>query len=77
MNSVISTAISLIGTVVMYSAAIKSGVTYDNYVAFTASYGYISGAFMEISSIALMIAGILSRPRICAACILRCPETIS
>ena len=58
MNSVISAAITLIGTVVMYSAAISSGVTYDNYVAFTASFGYISGAFMEISSIALMIAGI-------------------
>ena len=58
LNTVISTAISLIGTVVMYSAAIKSGVTYDNYVAFTSAYGYISGAFMEISSIALMIAGI-------------------
>lgn len=62
MNSVISAAISLIGTVVMYSAAIGSGVTYDNYVAFTASYGYISAAFMEISSIALIIAGI--RPTI-------------
>ena len=58
MNSVISAAIGLIGTVVMYSAAISSGVTYDNYVAFTASFGYISGAFMEISSIALVIAGI-------------------
>ena len=55
---VISAAIGLIGTVVMYSAAISSGVTYDNYVAFTASFGYISGAFMEISSIALVIAGI-------------------
>ena len=62
MNSVISAAITLIGTVVMYSAAISSGVTYDNYVAFTASYGYISAAFMEISSIALIIAGI--RPTI-------------
>ena len=58
MNAVISTAISLIGTVIMYSAAIASGVTYDNYVAFTSAYGYISGAFMQISSIALMIAGI-------------------
>ena len=57
MNSVISAAIGLIGTVVMYSAAISSGVTYDNYVALTASFGYISGAFMEISSIALVIAG--------------------
>ena len=58
MNSVISAAIGLIGTVVMYSAAISSGVTYDNYVAFTASFGYKSGAFMEISPIALVIAGI-------------------
>ena len=58
MNAVISAAISLIGTIVMYSAAIGGGVTYDNYVAFTASYGYISGAFMELSGIALMIAGI-------------------
>ena len=41
----------------MYSAAIKSGVTYDNYVAFTSSFGFVSGAFMEVSSIALMIAG--------------------
>ena len=58
MNSVISAAISLIGTVVMYSAAISSGVTFDNYVAFTSSYGFISGAFMQLSSVALLIAGI-------------------
>ena len=44
--------------VIMYSAAIQSGVTYDNYVAFMSSYGFISGAFMELSQIALMIAGI-------------------
>ena len=58
MNSVISAAIGLIGTVVMYSAAISSGVTFDNYVAFTSSYGFISGAFMQLSSVALLIAGI-------------------
>ena len=58
MNTVISMAINMIGTVVMYSAAIASGVTYDNYVAFTASYGYITAAFMEVTSIALLIAGI-------------------
>ena len=58
MNTVISMAINLIGTIVMYSAAIASGVTYDNYVAFTSSYGYITAAFMEVSSIALLIAGI-------------------
>ena len=58
MNSVISAAISLIGTIVLYSAAIGSGVTYDNYVAFMSSYGFISGAFLEISSTALLFAGI-------------------
>ena len=58
MNSVISTAINLIGVVIMYGAAISSGVTFENYVAFTAAYGYVTGAFMQISSIALMVAGI-------------------
>ena len=58
MNSVISAAINLVGVVVMYSAAIKSGVSYDNYIAFTAAYGYVTGAFMQMSSIALLIAGI-------------------
>ena len=58
LNTVISMAINMIGVIIMYSAAIASGVTVDNYVAFTSAYGYISGAFMEVSSIALMIAGI-------------------
>ena len=58
MNSVISAAINLVGVVIMYSAAIKSGVSYDNYIAFTAAYGYVTGAFMQMSSIALLIAGI-------------------
>ena len=58
LNTVISMAINMIGVVIMYSAAIASGVTFDNYVAFTSAYGYISGAFMEVSAIALMIAGI-------------------
>ena len=58
MNSVISAAINLIGVVIMYGAAISSGVSYENYVAFTAAYGYVTGAFMQMSSIALMVAGI-------------------
>ena len=75
MNSVISAAISLIGTIVMYSAAIKSGVTYDNYVAFMSSYGFISGAFMELSQIALMIAGIKPTLEMVAPILEEVPET--
>ena len=75
LNSVISTAISLIGTIVLYSAAINSGVTYDNYVAFTSSYGFISGAFMELSSIALMIAGIRPTLEMVSPILEEVPET--
>jgi len=75
MNSVISTAIGLIGTVVMYSAAISSGVTFDNYVAFTSSYGYISGAFMQLSSVALMIAGIRPTLEMVSPILEEAPET--
>ena len=77
MNAVISTAISLIGTVIMYSAAIASGVTYENYVAFTSAYGYISGAFMQLSSIALMIAGIRPTLEMVAPILEQEPETSS
>ena len=75
MNSVISTAIGLIGTVVMYSAAISSGVTFDNYVAFTSSYGYISGAFMQLSSVALLIAGIRPTLEMVSPILKEAPET--
>lgn len=77
MNSVISAAINLIGVIVMYSAAIKSGVTYDNYVAFTSSYGYISGAFMQLSSIALMVAGIRPTFEMVSPILEQEPETAS
>ena len=75
MNTVISMAINLIGVVIMYSAAIASGVTYDNYVAFTAAYGYLSGAFTELSGIALMIAGIKPTLEMVAPILEQVPET--
>jgi NHLM bacteriocin system ABC transporter ATP-binding protein len=57
-NSVISTGISLIGTIVLYYAAIKSGVSVANYYSFNASYGMVSGAFASLSGIALTVAQI-------------------
>lgn len=57
-NSVISLAISLVSNIVLYYLAVKTGVGQSNYFAFTASYGMLMGAFMSLSSVALMAAQI-------------------
>ncbi len=57
-NGVISTAISLAGTLVMYGAAVKSGVSVADYYAFNTAYGMVSGAFMSLAGIALSAAQI-------------------
>ena len=55
-NSVISSTISLTGTLVMYYMALKSGVGVSDYYAFTAAYGMVSGAFMSLAGIAMTLA---------------------
>lgn len=57
-NSVIATAISLVGTYVIYYAAIRSKVSVADYYAFHTAYGMVSGAFMTLASVALTIAQI-------------------
>lgn len=57
-NGVISLAISLIGTIIMYYMAIKSQISVADYYAFNTSYGMISGAFMSLAEIALVVAQI-------------------
>ncbi len=56
LNSVISTAISLTGTLVMYYMALQSGVGVSDYYAFNAAYGMVSGAFMSLAGIAMTLA---------------------
>ncbi|MCR5683914.1 MAG: NHLP bacteriocin export ABC transporter permease/ATPase subunit [Lachnospiraceae bacterium] len=56
--SVITLAISLIGTMVMYAGAIKSGVSVAEYYAFNTAYGMVNGAFMSLAGIAATIAAI-------------------
>ena len=58
MNSVITTAISLISTIVLYYLAVKSGVDQSGYYAFTAAYGAVMGAFGSLSDIALSVGKI-------------------
>ena len=57
-NGVIATAISLVGTIVMYTQAYKTGVSYAEYAAFTAAYGMLSGAFSSLAGIAQSVAQI-------------------
>ena len=58
LNSVISLAVSLIGNIVMYAAAVKSGVSVADYYAFGTAYGMVSGAFMSLAGMALTVAQI-------------------
>ena len=57
-NRVISTAISLVGTIAMYYFAVQSKVGVAEYYAFNAAYGMVSGAFLSLSGMALTIARI-------------------
>ena len=56
-NATIALLISLAGTIVMYEAAFVSGVSVADYYAFSTAYGMVSGAFLSLASIALMLAG--------------------
>ena len=57
-SSVLSRAIALIGTMVIYYAAIQAHVSVSEYYAFNAAYGMVGGAFMSLASMALSIAHI-------------------
>ena len=57
-NSVISSAISLAGTLMMYWVAVSSGVSVADYYAFNTAYGMVSGAFISLAGIALTVAQI-------------------
>lgn len=57
-SSVISTAISMTGSIVMYYFAAVSQVSVADYYAFNTAYGMVSGAFLSLASIATTAATI-------------------
>ncbi|MCR4907679.1 MAG: NHLP bacteriocin export ABC transporter permease/ATPase subunit [Lachnospiraceae bacterium] len=57
-SSVITTAIGLIGTIVIYYTAVINGVSLSEYYAFNAAYGMVSGAFTSLAGIVFTIAQI-------------------
>ena len=58
LNGVITMAISLIGSTVMYYLAVRSGVGVSQYYAFSAAYGRVMGAFSALAGIAVSVASI-------------------
>ena len=52
LNGVFLSAVSLIGNIVLYYLAVRSGVDQSNYYAFTAAYGHVAGAFASMAAIA-------------------------
>ena len=57
-NSVVSVAINLVSNIIFYYLAVKSGLSLPNYLAFTAAYGGVSGAFSQLSRVVLDVASI-------------------
>jgi NHLM bacteriocin system ABC transporter ATP-binding protein len=57
-NSVLSSAITMIGTIVLYFTAVQSGVSVADYYSFNISFGMLSGSFVSLSSVVLIAAGI-------------------
>ena len=56
LSSTIQTTVSLVGTIVLYSAAIAGGVSVAEYMAFTSAYGMVSGAFAGLAGMASQAA---------------------
>ena len=57
-SGVVTQAISLIGTAVMYYLAIKNGVSIAEYYAFTSAYGMIDSAFRTLADVSVSISRI-------------------
>ena len=57
-NSVITTAISLVGTIVIYCIAVETRVSASQFIAFNSAYGMVAGAFGALTSVALSVAQI-------------------
>ena len=57
-NSVISLAITLFGSLLIYYSAVKNQVSVADYYAFNSAYGMLSGAFMSLAGITLQLASL-------------------
>ena len=75
LTSVITLAISLVGTMVLSYCAVASHVHVANYYAFNAAYGMVSGAFMSVAGIATSFASIMPTLEMARPILEAVPET--
>ena len=57
-NQVLVTAVSLIGTLVLYALAIENRIEPNHYYAFMNAYGHVNSAFAALAGIAISVAAI-------------------
>ena len=57
-NAAISTAVSLIGTIVLYYLAVSTSVSPSEYIAFNAAFGAVTASFASLTGVALSVARI-------------------
>lgn len=58
LTPVISTAITLVGTLIIYLTAVRNNISVSDYYAFNTAYAYVSGAFITLSGVTGQIAQI-------------------
>ena len=58
LNGLITTAITLIGTIVLYYLAVETKVSPSEYYGFSSAYGHLTGAFSALTGIAISVASI-------------------
>ena len=58
LHNVLITGVSLIGTIILYNIAIHTDVSANQYYAFNAAFGRVSGAFLALAEVAISAASI-------------------
>ena len=71
----IQTAVSLIGSIVLYGAALGGGVDVASYMAFTSAFGMVTGAFMGLAGMAAEAAMIQPYLELAEPILKTCPES--
>lgn len=73
-NSVLCTAVNLVGIMIIYYAAATNDVTVSDFYAFNTSYGLVSGAISTLAGLALSIAEMKPMLEMCAPIMEAVPE---
>ena len=74
-NSVLTTAVTLAGNILLYYLAVKTGIGTSGYYAFNAAYGSVMAAFSSLASIVLNVAGIKPTLEMAEPILKEIPET--